>query len=91
MRTKLCANWVINDIAAKMNEEVDLPPWAFRVGDDTVGHIIRRVREGVINAKTGKSLLSTLWEEGLQESRKMGRLFGAGTHRRSTNLLATKV
>src|SRR5688500_10974287 len=62
--SKTCANWVINDIAAKMNQEENLPPWAFRVSADTVGHIIRRMREGLINAKTGKSLLSAFWEEG---------------------------
>ncbi len=71
--TKTCANWVINDIAAKMNKEENLPPWAFRVSSDTVGHIIRRIREGLINAKTGKSLLSTFWEEGRQESEKRGK------------------
>ena len=66
---KLCANWVINDIAAKMNEEENLPSWAFRVSDNTVGHIIRRVREGVISAKTGRSLLSRFWEDGRRESK----------------------
>jgi len=75
---KLCANWVINDVAAKMNEEENLPSWAFRVSDDTVGHIIRRVREGLINAKTGKSLLSKFWEEGRQESGRTGHYVHGG-------------
>jgi aspartyl-tRNA(Asn)/glutamyl-tRNA(Gln) amidotransferase subunit B len=77
--SKLCANWVINDIAARMNDEENLPPWAFRVSDDTVGHIIRRVREGMINAKTGKLLLSRFWEEGRLESDKRGRYVQGGS------------
>ena len=74
---KTCANWVINDIARKMNEE-DLPPWAFRVSSNTAGHIIRRIREGLINAKKGKSLLSRFWEEGRQESERTGRYVHGG-------------
>jgi aspartyl-tRNA(Asn)/glutamyl-tRNA(Gln) amidotransferase subunit B len=86
--TKTCANWVINDIAAKMNQEENLPPWAFRVGADTVGHIIRRIREGSINAKTGKSLLSTLWEEGRRESEKKAQYVQGGHPRRVDELIS---
>jgi aspartyl-tRNA(Asn)/glutamyl-tRNA(Gln) amidotransferase subunit B len=75
---RLCANWVINDVAAKMNEEENLPPWAFRVGNDTVGHIIRRVREGLINAKTGKDLLARFWEEGQRKSAQAGEYIHGG-------------
>ena len=75
---KLCANWVINDVAAKMNEEENLPPWAFRVSNDTVGHIIRRVREGLINAKTGKDLLARFWEEGQRKSAQAGEYVHGG-------------
>jgi aspartyl-tRNA(Asn)/glutamyl-tRNA(Gln) amidotransferase subunit B len=76
---KLCANWVVNDVAAKMNEEENLPPWAFRVGADTVGHIIRRMREGVINAKTGKSLLADFWQAGRAESGRAGQPVHGGS------------
>jgi len=75
---KLCANSVINDIAAKMNEEENLPPWAFRVSKDTVGHIILRIREGVINAKTGKDLLARFWEEGQRKSAQSGEYIHGG-------------
>jgi aspartyl-tRNA(Asn)/glutamyl-tRNA(Gln) amidotransferase subunit B len=60
---KLCANWVINEVAAKMNQEENLPPWRFGVSDNTLGHILRRVREGVINAKTAKDLFAEFWDE----------------------------
>ena len=76
--TKTCANWVINDIAAKMNKEENLLPWAFRVSADTVGHIIRRIREGLINAQTGRLLLSRLWEEGRKESKNGGQNIHGG-------------
>ncbi len=59
---KLCANWVINEVAAKMNQE-NLPSWRFGVSDDTLGHLLRRVREGVINAKTAKDIFAEFWEE----------------------------
>jgi aspartyl-tRNA(Asn)/glutamyl-tRNA(Gln) amidotransferase subunit B len=86
--TKTCANWVINDIAAKMNKEENLPPWAFRVSADTVGHIIRRIREGLINANTGKSLLSTFWEEGRRESEKRGQYIHGGYPQRVDELIS---
>ncbi|MBM3341452.1 MAG: Asp-tRNA(Asn)/Glu-tRNA(Gln) amidotransferase subunit GatB [Betaproteobacteria bacterium] len=75
---KLCANWVINDIAAKMNEEENLPSWAFRVSSDTVGRIILRIREGAINARTGKNLLARFWEEGRRNSEGRGNYIHGG-------------
>jgi aspartyl-tRNA(Asn)/glutamyl-tRNA(Gln) amidotransferase subunit B len=61
---KLCANWVINEVLAKMNQEGEAhPTWKFGVSDETLGYILRRVREGVINAKTAKDLFSEFWSE----------------------------
>jgi aspartyl-tRNA(Asn)/glutamyl-tRNA(Gln) amidotransferase subunit B len=79
---------VINDIAAKMNQEENLPAWAFRVSAHTAGHIIRRIREGLISAKTGKSLLATLWEEGRRESEKGGQNVHGGHEQRVDELIA---
>ncbi|MBI2959523.1 MAG: Asp-tRNA(Asn)/Glu-tRNA(Gln) amidotransferase subunit GatB [Betaproteobacteria bacterium] len=59
---KLCANWVINEVSAKLNEE-NLPAAKAGVGGDTLGHILRRLREGAINAKTAKDLFSEFWSE----------------------------
>jgi len=59
---KLCANWVINEVAAKLNAE-NLPSWKFGVSDDTLGHILRRLREGKISAKKAKELFSEFWDE----------------------------
>jgi len=59
---KLCANWVINEVAARINEE-KLPSWKFGVSSNTLGHILRRVREGVISVTTAKDLFSEFWAE----------------------------
>ncbi len=64
---KLCANWVINEVATKMNEE-NLPSWRFGVSDNTLGHILRRFREKVINARTAKELFSEFWDIALESN-----------------------
>ena len=76
---KLSASWVINDVASKMNEEENLPPWAFRVSTNTVGHVIRRIRERKINALTGKNLLVRFWEEGRKNSIKSNSYIHGGS------------
>ncbi len=58
--TKTCANWVINEVAARLNEE-NLPAWKTGVTASTLGMVLRRMIEGVINAKTAKSLLDEFW------------------------------
>ena len=65
---KLCANWVINEVAAKMNQEENLLPWQFGVSSKTLGHLLRRVREGAISAKTAKDLFAEIWEEARQSN-----------------------
>ena len=64
---KLCANWVINEVTAKLNEE-NLPSWKVGVGGNTLGHILRRLREGLINAKTAKNLFSEFWDRARQSA-----------------------
>jgi len=62
---KLCANWVINEVAAKLNEE-NLPSWKVGVASDTLGQILRRLREGVINARTAREFFSEFWNDARQ-------------------------
>jgi aspartyl-tRNA(Asn)/glutamyl-tRNA(Gln) amidotransferase subunit B len=59
---KLCANWVLNDVAALRNAD-DLPTWQFGVSDSTLGYMLRLLRGGVISAKTVKDLFAEFWEE----------------------------
>ena len=64
---KICANWVINEVSAQMNQEGEAhPTWQFGVSADTLGHLLRRMREGVIGAKVVKKLFSDFWEEARQ-------------------------
>ena len=64
---KLCANWVINEVMAERNRDGDLenlPSWKrFGVSDETLGHLLRLIRQELISAKTAKELFSELWEE----------------------------
>lgn len=61
---KLAANWVINEVLAKMNQEGEgHPTWKFGVSAETAGCLLRRLREGVIGAKTVKELFAEFWEE----------------------------
>jgi len=67
---KLCANWAINKVAAKLNEEKlkdeGFPSWKFGVDSETSGYILRCVREGVINNKVADDLFSEFWSEARQ-------------------------
>ena len=71
---KLCANWVINEVAAKLNEE-NLPPSKIGVSSATLGHILRRAREDMINARTAKDLFSEFWSD----ARKTGYVRQGGS------------
>ena len=52
-----------NEARAKQGQET-LASWRFAVSNDTLGHLLRRLREGVINAKTAKGLFGEFWDEG---------------------------
>ncbi|MBI3375910.1 MAG: Asp-tRNA(Asn)/Glu-tRNA(Gln) amidotransferase subunit GatB, partial [Betaproteobacteria bacterium] len=75
---KLCANWVINEVAANRNQD-NVPACEFGVSDATLGRLLRRVRDGVINAKTAKSLFAEFWDQArssndLRQSGNPGRV-----------------
>ena len=58
---KLVANWVTGEISARLNEENK--PWGdVAVSAPTLGRILQRLHEGVINAKGAKTLVSEIWE-----------------------------
>ncbi len=82
---KLCANWVINEVAAKLNEE-NLPSWKVGVTSDTLGQLLRRVREGVINARTAKELFSEFWSE----AREAGYARHGGSPERVDELIESR-
>jgi len=59
---KLCANWVLNDVAARRNAD-GLQTWQFGVSDETLGYMLRLFRDGAISAKTVKDLFAQFWEQ----------------------------
>ncbi len=59
---KLCANWVINKVLAKRNQD-NLLSWQFGVSDDTLGYLLRLLRSGKIGAKTVDDFLNEFWDE----------------------------
>jgi aspartyl-tRNA(Asn)/glutamyl-tRNA(Gln) amidotransferase subunit B len=59
---KLCANWVLNDVAARRNADA-LQSWQFGVGSDTLGRILHLIRDGTISAKTARDLFAEFWEQ----------------------------
>jgi len=59
---KLCANWVINKVLAKRNQD-NLLSWQFGVSDDTLGYLLRLMRGGKIGAKAVDELFNEFWDE----------------------------
>ena len=59
---KLCANWVIGEVARKRNEE-NLRDWEFWVSPETSGRLLERIHDGTINRQTAKDLFETFWNE----------------------------
>ena len=87
---KLCANWVINEVMAERNRDGDLenlPSWKrFGVSDDTLGYLLRLIRQGVISAKTAKELFSEFWEE----SRSSGYEHHGGSENKIDELIESR-
>ena len=59
---KICANWIINQVLARLNDE-NLPSWKIGVTGATLGKIIRRTSEGKINARKAKELFDEFWDQ----------------------------
>ena len=64
---KLCANWVINEVMAKQNQD-NLLPSQFGITEETLARILMRLREGKINAKAVKVLISEFWERARKDN-----------------------
>ncbi len=61
---KLAANWVINEfLPQQLAAKEDFPEIGIVEGisGDTIGHLIRRMRDGTINAKAAKEIHQELW------------------------------
>ncbi len=60
-RAKLCANWIMGDISARLNKEgleiADCP-----VGPAQVVKLIQRIQDGTISGKAAKTVFDGLWQ-----------------------------
>ncbi len=60
-RAKLCANWIMGDISARLNREgldiADCP-----VGPVQVVKLIQRIQDGTISGKAAKTVFDGLWQ-----------------------------
>ena len=62
---KLAANWIINEfLPQQLAAREDFPEVEFveGVAGDTIGHLIRLMRDGTINAKAAKEIHRELWD-----------------------------
>jgi aspartyl-tRNA(Asn)/glutamyl-tRNA(Gln) amidotransferase subunit B len=57
---KLCANWVLGELAAALNAE-NLPIEASRVDAPALARLLARVREQAISGKIAKDVFAAMW------------------------------
>ncbi|HSX61085.1 MAG TPA: Asp-tRNA(Asn)/Glu-tRNA(Gln) amidotransferase subunit GatB [Tahibacter sp.] len=59
-QAKLCANWVLGELAARLNEaQIDIT--AAPVGADALAPLLARLREGSISGKIAKDVFAAMW------------------------------
>ncbi|MGH8041985.1 MAG: Asp-tRNA(Asn)/Glu-tRNA(Gln) amidotransferase subunit GatB, partial [Rudaea sp.] len=59
---KLCANWVLGDLAAALNAAA-LPIEASRVSASALAHLVARVLDGTISGKIAKDVFAAMWAD----------------------------
>ena len=60
---KLCANWVIGDLASALNES-GLETNSSKVSSGQLAGLIQRIADGTISGKIGKEVFSAMWNDG---------------------------
>ncbi len=59
-QAKLCANWVLGELAARLNEaQIDIT--AAPVGADALAPLLARLRDGSISGKIAKDVFAAMW------------------------------
>lgn len=58
---KLCANWMMGELAAALNRE-GLEITESPLGADRLGGLLKRIHDGTLSGKMGKSVFEALWE-----------------------------
>jgi aspartyl-tRNA(Asn)/glutamyl-tRNA(Gln) amidotransferase subunit B len=59
---KLCANWTINEVLSKINED-GVESWRLGPTNPPLAHILLCLRKDIINAKTAKDLFNEVWQD----------------------------
>lgn len=60
-RAKLCANWIMGDISARLNRDgLDIAECP--VGPAHVAQLINRIQDGTISGKAAKTVFESLWQ-----------------------------
>jgi len=62
---KSVANWVINDLSARLNRD-DLPVPASPIGPKQLAELLRRVFDKTISGKIAREIFDELWVQGLK-------------------------
>ncbi len=60
---KLCANWMMGDLASALNE-ADLEFSASEISSQRLAGLIRRIADGSISGKMAKEVFNAMWHEG---------------------------
>lgn len=60
-RAKLCANWIMGDISARLNRD-GLDIGECPVGPAHVAQLINRIQDGTISGKAAKTVFESLWQ-----------------------------
>ncbi len=60
---KLCANWMMGDLASALNEaDLDIP--ASKISSQRLAGLIRLIANGTVSGKIAKDVFSAMWNEG---------------------------
>ena len=68
---KLASNWVINEVARRLNEDQQ-PSWNTAIDSRTLGVLISRVMDGTISGKTAKDIFNEFWTEDRERGTRRG-------------------
>ena len=60
---KLCANWVIGDVASALNEAT-IEISQSKVSSERLAGLIRRIHDGTISGKIAKEVFASMWAQG---------------------------
>jgi aspartyl-tRNA(Asn)/glutamyl-tRNA(Gln) amidotransferase subunit B len=76
--TKLCANWLMGEVSARLNRE-DKDITSCPVPAEAIGSVLLRIIDSTLNTKTAKELLDEMWNGPLVINASVGKYVWSGT------------